>query len=125
MNKALKIITCLPAVLFALVGLRWLVDPAGAAGELGMPLLDGIGRSAQIGDFGSFFITLSVLILLGVFTGRREWLYAPALMLGLAAAIRALAWGVYDAAFATSAIVVEVVVTAILLFAASRIKPAT
>ena len=124
MNKAIKTVTLLPAILLGLVGLRWLIDPAGAAGELGMPLLDGLGRSTQIGDLTSFFITSSVLIFLGVFTGKREWLYAPAVLLGLTAIFRILAWAVHGAAFATAAIAVEVVSTAILLFAASRIKPA-
>ena len=45
MSKALKIIVLLPALLFTAIGLRILVDPAGALGELGMPLLDGLGRS--------------------------------------------------------------------------------
>ena len=125
MNKAVKIVTCLPAVLFGLMGIRWLADPEGAAGSLGMPLLEGLGRSTQIGDLSAFFVTASVLILLGVFTGKREWLYAPALLLGLTAVFRVVAWVAHDAAFATSAIVVEVVSTGILLFAAARSKTGT
>ena len=123
MNKAIKIVTCLPAILFGLMGIRWLVDPAGAAGGLGMPLLEGLGRSTQIGDLGAFFVTLSVLILLGVITGKREWFYAPALLLGLTALFRVVAWLAHGAAFATAAIVVEVVSTAILLVAATRTSP--
>ena len=122
MNKAVKIVTCLPAVLFGLMGIRWLADPAGAAASLGMPLLEGLGRSTQIGDLSAFFITLSVLIVLGVLTGKREWLYAPAILLGLTALFRTVAWIAHDAAFATSAIIVEVVSTGILLFAAARDK---
>jgi hypothetical protein len=124
MNKAVKVVACLPAILFALMGVRWLADPGGAAASLGMPLLEGLGRSTQIGDLSAFFVTASVLILLGVFTGKREWLYAPALLLGSTAIFRTVAWAAHGAAFATSAIVVEVVSTGILLFAASRIKTA-
>lgn len=124
MPKALKIILVLPALLFAVMGLRILFAPEGALGELGMPLLDGLGRSTQIGDLGAFFITGAILILLGVFTGKREWLYAPAMLLGLTAVFRVWAAVGHGAAFAVQQIVVEVVVCALLLFAASRIKPA-
>lgn len=124
MNKVLKIIVILPAILFLVMGLRILFDPESALGELGMPLLDGLGRSTQIGDLGAFFITGAILILLGVFTGKREWLYAPALLLGLTAAFRVWATIGHSAPLAVQQIVVEIVVTVLLLFAASRIKPA-
>ena len=124
MNKVLKIIVILPALLFLAMGVRILVAPEGALGELGMPLLDGLGRSTQIGDLGAFFITGAILILLGVFTGKREWLYAPALLLGLTAVFRLWATVGHDAPLAVQQIAVEVFVTALLVFAASRIKSA-
>lgn len=124
MHKALKVILILPALLFTAMGLRILFDPAGALGELGMPLLDGLGRSTQIGDLGAFFITGALLIILGVFTGKREWLYAPALLLGLTAVFRVWATVGHGATLAVQQIAVEVVICVLLLFAASRIRPA-
>lgn len=124
MNKILKAIVILPALLFLMIGFRILIDPEGGLGELGMPLLDGLGRSTQIGDLGAFFIGGAVLILIGVFTGKREWLYAPALIMGLTATFRLWATIGHDAALAVPQIGVEVVVCGLLLFAASRIKPA-
>ena len=50
-------------VFFALQGVGWLVAPARLAASLGMPLLDGLGRSTQIGDFASFFLTAGGLLL--------------------------------------------------------------
>jgi hypothetical protein len=120
MNKALKVIVALPAILFIVIGLRWLIDPAGVAAEFGMPLLDGLGRSTQIGDLGAFFIGGGVMIFLGVFTQQRAWFLAPAIMLGFTAVFRLVAWAAHDAAFATQQIAVEVVVATLLLFAASR-----
>ena len=38
---------------FLLQGLVWIAAPRMAATNLGMPLLDGLGRSTQIGDFAS------------------------------------------------------------------------
>lgn len=124
MHKALKIIVCLPAILFLMIGVRILVEPEGALKELGMPLLDGLGRSTQIGDLGAFFISGASMVLIGVFTGKREWLYAPAMLLGMTAIFRIWATVGHDAALAVEQIGVEVVVTALLLFAASRIKTA-
>ena len=124
MSNALKVIVILPAILFLLMGARILIDPEGALSELGMPLLDGLGRSTQIDDLGAFFITGAVLILLGVFTGKREWLYAPALLLGSTALFRLWATVGHGATLAVQQIAVEVFVAVLLVFAASRIKPA-
>jgi hypothetical protein len=120
MNKILRVIVGLPAVLFILIGIRWLIDPAANAAEFGMPLLDGLGRSTQIGDLGAFFTAGGVMVLIGVFSQKREWLLAPAMLLGFTAVFRVLAWLVQDAAFATEQIAVEVILTALLVFAASR-----
>lgn len=120
MNKTLKVIVALPAILFLIVGLRWLIAPAGVAAEFGMPLLDGLGRSTQIGDLAAFFIGSSVMVLLGVVTQNKTWLLAPALLLSLTAVFRLLAWLVHDASFAGQQIAIEVVVAALLVFAASR-----
>ena len=122
MKIGLKIVVLLPAVLFLVMGLRWLVDPSGIAPEFGFALGDGIGRSSQIGDFGSFFLTLSVCMLLGLATGRRLWYYPPVMLLLFAALGRVLAWALHDAPFAGSMIAVEIIVP-ILLLAAIRWLP--
>ena len=46
-------------------GLGWITDPASAAANLGMPLLDDLGRSTQIGDFTAFFIAVAGFSLYG------------------------------------------------------------
>lgn len=121
MNKILRIVVVLPAILFLVMGIRWVVAPSGVAAEFGMPLLEGVGLSSQVGDLGSFFVSLAVFMLIGVITQKRNWFYAAAILLGLTAVFRTLAWLLHGAAFATDMILVEVVVTALLLFAASRI----
>jgi len=107
--------------MFLLIGLRWLVDPSGAAGQLGMPLLEGVGRSTQIGDFAAFFLTLGVLILLALVTSQRTWYYPAAILLGIAAVGRVLAWAVHDATLALDLIAPEVIIAAVLLLAARRL----
>lgn len=61
MNKVLKILVLLPAILFLVTGLRWLVAPAGVAPMFGLTLDQGVGLSSQVGDMSAFtFIMLSM-----------------------------------------------------------------
>jgi hypothetical protein len=112
---AARIMAGLVGLMMGLSAIGWLTDPASAAAGLGMPLLDGIGRSTQVGDFTAFFVTASVLAIYGAIRQETPWLIAPALLLGGAAVFRTLAWLVHGAEFATAPIVVEVVLTALLI----------
>jgi hypothetical protein len=120
-NKILRVIVALLGVLFVLIGLRWLIDPSSAAVQLGMPLLDGLGRSTQIGDFSAFFLTLGTFILIALITSKRVCYYPAIMLLGIAAVGRVLAWLIHDAALAIDMIVPEIVIASFLLFAARRL----
>ena len=122
MNRILKIFVLLPALLFLVTGLRWLVDPAGVAPGFGLSLATGVGLSTQVGDFSGFFLTLRVCMLMALVTERRTWYYPPIILLWLTALGRILAWLVHDAALAVDLILPELVIGAILLIA-SRILP--
>ena len=121
MRSPLRIVTTVVGVFFALQGLLWIVDPARAAAGLGMPLLDGLARSTQIGDLASFFLTGGVTILVGARPGRARLLLVPAGMLGAAAVVRTLAWALHGAEFAAAFIATEVVVAALLFVAVRRL----
>jgi hypothetical protein len=118
MKQFLRLLVILVAVLFVVTGLRWATDPATAASALGMSLMDGVGRSAQIGDVGALFLSMGMMILIGLITARRSWFYAPALMLCLVALLRVLAWLLHDAALVMDMILLEIVVATILVVAA-------
>ena len=119
MNKYLRGIVALLGLLFVFIGLRWLIDPAGIANNLGMPLLEGLGRSSQIGDFGAFFAAGGSMVIIGGIVQERAWFYAPAMMLGGAAVFRTLGWMMQGAALAVPQIAIELVLAALLVFAAS------
>ena len=117
----------LPKILSGLVGLLmlaitfgWITDPASAAARLGMPLVDGIGRSTQIGDFTAFFAAVAGFSLYGAWKENPHWLRSAAIILLLAAVFRTISWLMHGAVFAIQQIIVEVVLTSMLLFAASR-----
>ena len=70
MKTVLRILVMLPAVLFVVMGLRWITDPTGAATALGMTLMDGVGRSSQIGDVGALFLSMGMMMLLALITAQ-------------------------------------------------------
>ena len=121
MNKILRVIVALPGILFVVTGLRWLVDPSAAAAQLEMPLLDGVGRSSQIGDMSGFFLTLGIIILIALITSKRSWYYPAIILLVITAIGRVLAWLVHDAALAVDMIAPEVIIACLLLFASRKL----
>lgn len=120
MNKLLSLFVLLPAILFVVTGLRWLVDPAGVAPEFGLVLGEGLGLSSQVGDMSGFFLTLGICMLAGLVSGRRTWYYPAVLLLLLTAVGRVIAWLLHDAALAPQ-IGMEVLVAVILLVASRRL----
>jgi hypothetical protein len=122
MKNVLRIVAGLVGILFFLNGLQWIISPANIAESLGMPLLEGVGLSTQIGDLGSFFITVGAMTLIGAISTTRHWFYAPSMLLLVAALYRTLSTLLYGAPFVMSAIVVEVSVGLFLIFAGSRIE---
>ena len=121
MNKVLRLVVAVPGIFFVVTGLRWVVAPAGVAPEFGMPVLEGVGLSTQIGDIGAFFVAGGLFVLIGLVTQKRSWFYASTMLLGFAALFRVLAWLLHGAAFTPDMIAVELVLFGLFLFAASRL----
>ena len=121
MKNVLRVVAGLLGALFFVMGLQWILSPANIAESLGMPLLEGVGLSTQIGDLGSFFITVGAMTLIGAITTTRHWFYAPSMLLLVAALYRTLSTLLYGAPFVISAIAVEVVVGSFLIFVSSKI----
>lgn len=109
MKTAFRFIAAVPGVLMLISGINWIRQPSEAAQALGMPLLDGIGRSTQIGDFAAFFLVCAAFIFIGAIRSQGQWLYAGAGLLGTAALMRTLAWSMHGADFATQFIAAEVI----------------
>ena len=120
MDRFLNILTYAIGLLFLFNGLMWLTSPADIASTLGMPLLTGHGLSTQIGDLASFFLVVGIFSLLGAYTKKTYWFYAPAALVGFAALSRIIAYLAHGAALSTDKIIVEVVVMSIILFVAKK-----
>ena len=65
MMNLLRALTALSGLGLLFIGLGWWVHPAAAAEMLGASLLEGTGRSTQIGDSGAFFIGAGALLAWG------------------------------------------------------------
>lgn len=55
MDSILRLLSVAASIPIFGNGVMFMFDPETATRQLGMPLLEGISRSTQIGDFGSFF----------------------------------------------------------------------
>ena len=120
-NTVLKLLVLLPAILFVVMGVRWLVTPAGVAPDFGLTLSDGIGLSSQIGNMAGFFLVLGSCMLIALISGHRSWYYPPMMLLAITALGRTVAWLLHDATLAVSQIMTEVVVAIFLLLASRRL----
>jgi hypothetical protein len=124
MRTPLRIGVLLLGAFFALQGVGWLAAPERAAAGLAMPLLEGLGRSTQIGDFAAMFLTIGVTALLGARAGHARLLLVPAGVLAAAAVARSLAWALHGADFATTFIAVEALSAALFAYASRRLAAA-
>ena len=120
-NTVVKLLVMLAAILFLVMGVRWLVAPAGVAPDFGLTLSDGIGLSSQIGNMAGFFLLLGSCMLIALISGHRSWYYPPMMLLAITALGRTVAWLLHDATLAVSQIMTEVVVAIILLLASRRL----
>lgn len=110
-NKIARVITVIPGLVMLIGGVNFLIRPEVQVENLGMVLLDGVGRSTQLGDLASFFIGSAIFIFMGAALSRGRWVYAGAMLIGGAAIMRILAALVAGAAMAPQFIVPEIVMT--------------
>ncbi len=118
--RALALLLVVLASLFVVMGLRWLVDPAGIAAELGLTLEIGLGLSSQVGDLSAFFLVAGLSGLIALVSRQRIWFYPTAMLLLFAAGGRTIAWIIHGADFAAQMILFEIVVAGLFL-AGSRV----
>ena len=112
----LRTLMALPAVVFIVIGLRWLVAPDASAAFFGMTIMEGLGLSTQIGDMAAIFLTLGLSVLAGLVSGKRTWFLVPSIFLVLVATARILAWAFHGATFAADMIAQELLIAALWFF---------
>jgi hypothetical protein len=123
MNRLLVVLNTINGVIFIILGLLWVISPYDAGANFGiLDIPEGLGRSSLIGDVGSYFFCIGVMMILAVYTLRSIWFYAPAMLLGFTALFRVISWLAHDATFATQFIIIEILLIVLLLVTSKRIS---
>ena len=121
MNKFLVVLNAINGILFIAIGLLWVISPYKAGANFGiLEISEGLGRSSLIGDVGSYFFCIGLMMILAAYTLRSIWFYAPAMLLGVTALFRVISWAAHDATFATQFIIVEILLVILLLITSKR-----
>ena len=121
MLTLLRIITTLFGLGLLLMGVIWWLEPATAAEILDASLLDGTGRSAQIGDSGAFFIGAGGLLALGAIRQHVALVISGGLLVGLVIPGRVLSATTHGGAWTPDEIAGECIVLVVALLTAAAI----
>ena len=123
MNKFLVVLNAINGILFVAIGLLWVISPYEAGANFGiLEISEGLGRSSLIGDVGSYFFCIGLMMILAAYTLRSIWFYAPAMLLGVTALFRVISWAAHDATFATQFIIIEILLITLLLVTSRRMS---
>ena len=122
MLTLLRTLTGLAGLGALIIGAMWWYQPETAAGLLGASLLDGTGRSAQVGDSGAFFMGVGVLLLWGAVRQRSVFILIGGCLVGLVAPGRILSATLHGGAVTTPEVVVECVILLITVMTWSAIN---
>ena len=123
MNKFLVVLNVINGILFIGIGLLWVISPYEAGANFGiLEISEGLGRSSLIGDVGSYFFCIGLMMILAAYTLRSIWFYAPAMLLAVTALFRVISWAAHDATFATQFIIIEILIITLLLVTSKRMS---
>ena len=122
MLTLLRTLTTLSGLGLLLVGIIWWLQPATAAEILGASLLDGTGRSTQIGDSGAFFIGSGGLLALGAIRNHAALVISGGLLVGLVIPGRVLSVTTHGGAWTPDEITGEFIVSIVALLTAAAVR---
>jgi len=109
MVTILRTLTALSGLGLLVFGLSWWVHPGAAADMLGATLLDGTGRTTQIGDSGAFFVGAGSMLLWGALRKVPMLLVAGGGLVGLVIPGRVLSASIHGGSQTPDEIIAECV----------------
>ena len=109
MVTILRTLTALSGLGLLVFGLSWWVHPGAAADMLGATLLDGTGRTTQIGDSGAFFVGAGSMLLWGALRKVPMLLIAGGGLVGLVIPGRVLSASIHGGSQTPDEIIAECV----------------
>ena len=117
MQNTLRVLIGLSGLLFIVVALGFLLDPAQAAARLGIGVIAPLGLATLRGDFIGFFATGGILALLGAVRNDARYWTAPLMLVGMTLAGRliTIAASGFDATMGPPMLVEAVIVVLLVL----------
>jgi len=109
----LRLLTILLGLPTLIIGLGWWFYPNETAHLLGATLLEGTGRSAQIGDSGAFFIGAGAILVWGAIKANAQLIYVGGCLVGLVIPGRVLSAIAHGGAWTTNELAGETFVLAV------------
>ena len=122
MVTLLRTLTGLSGLGLLIFGLGWWVHPAAAAEMLGATLLDGTGRTAQIGDSGAFFVGAGTMLLWGALRKVPTLLLAGGGLIGLVVPGRVLSASIHGGGRTPDEIIAECMVLLLAVITAAAVS---
>lgn len=122
MVTLLRTLTGLSGLGLLVFGLGWWVHPAAAAEMLGATLLDGTGRTAQIGDSGAFFVGAGIMLLWGALRKMPTLLLAGGGLIGLVVPGRVLSASMHGGSQTPDEIIAECILLLLAVITAAAVS---
>ena len=122
MITLLRTLTGLSGLGLLIFGLGWWVHPAAAAEMLGATLLDGTGRTAQIGDSGAFFVGAGIMLLWGALRKVPTLLLAGGGLIGLVVPGRVLSASMHGGSQTPDEIIAECILLLLAVITAAAVS---
>ena len=122
MVTLLRTLTGLSGLGLLVFGLGWWVHPAAAAEMLGATLLDGTGRTAQIGDSGAFFVGAGIMLLCGALRKMPTLLLAGGGLIGLVVPGRVLSASIHGGSQTPDEIIAECILLLLAVITAAAVS---
>ena len=122
MITLLRTLTGLSGLGLLVFGLGWWVHPAAAAEMLGATLLDGTGRTAQIGDSGAFFVGAGTMLLWGALRKIPTLLLAGGGLIGLVVPGRVLSASIHGGSQTPDEIIAECILLLLAVITAAAVS---
>ena len=125
MRLALKIVVALIALLFLLLWVRWMAEPAVMAAQWALTATDIAGTNNLRGDIGGLFLSAAVFCGLWLWRGNAAWLRAAAVAMCcvIVGRVTGLVVDGFNQASLVSAVLEAIFVTVFLAAAATSQKP--
>ena len=122
MVTLLRTLTGLSGLGLLIFGLGWWVHPAAAAEMLGATLLEGTGRTAQIGDSGAFFVGAGIMLLWGALRKIPTLLLAGGGLIGLVVPGRVLSASMHGGSQTPDEIIAECILLLLAVITAAAVS---